>query len=249
MSIPLAIGIGARALVRLRGGPGEAQPAAAGRSLSDPQKAELLSEVFRVVLGVDPSRAPELYAGLLGSLIQGASLEGVYNGLVHSAEYREIERAASPAPEGVIAVFAEELEWLEARLPTRTQWGPDAARPLRVIDPAAPPQEGGESPGGPGRSYSEIFQGASVPTLRRVLGDSALRVLAAQGADAKVRADWYGDVAARLASRKVDFGLALRNRADREFHRHWAAGAGQDLLTWEVLNRYHRLLKRSAPRS
>src|SRR5262245_17685291 len=46
-------------------------------------QAQLLAEMVTVVLRVKPKDYPP-FADLLGSVRQGASLEGIYNGLVHS---------------------------------------------------------------------------------------------------------------------------------------------------------------------
>ena len=53
---------------------------------------------------------------------------------------------------------------------------------------------------------------------------------------------WYSRWVVHMASRNVDFGVALRNKPDEAFHYKWALTAAEDRLKWEVLNRVHRVL-------
>jgi hypothetical protein len=80
------------------------------------------------------------------------------------------------------------------------------------------------------------------------LGDEALRVLSTKTSSPEELALWYGKWAANMASRKVDFGLALRNKPSPEFHARWARQAPPDRLKWEVLNRLHRVLNEAERR-
>jgi hypothetical protein len=45
-----------------------------------------------------------------------------------------------------------------------------------------------------------------------------------------------------MTQRNVDFGVALRNKADEAFHLKWATEVSEDQIIWEVLNRLHRVL-------
>jgi hypothetical protein len=89
-----------------------------------------------------------------------------------------------------------------------------------------------------------MFSRASVFTLKRVLGDALLELIDQMSPDHAALAKWYGQWVAAMDARGVDFGLALRNRADATFHEDWALHATQDQLVWEALNRVHRLLNR-----
>ncbi len=93
----------------------------------------------------------------------------------------------------------------------------------------------------------KIFKTASIYTLKRYLASQALRVIRQKSTQAnkspEILAQWYSHWVTHLVKdRKVDFGLELRNRPEEEFHFKWAMEADTDILTWEVLNRVHRLL-------
>src|SRR4051794_11900556 len=55
--------------------------------------AQLLREVFRVVLLREPANAGEFNA-YLSPIAQGGSIEGVYNGIVYSGSYKQLEETA-----------------------------------------------------------------------------------------------------------------------------------------------------------
>ena len=86
------------------------------------------------------------------------------------------------------------------------------------------------------------FVDASNFTLKRVLGDEMLRLVAEKSSDPKALQAWYGQWVVRMAGKGVDFGFPLRNKADAAFHSQWAASADPDRLKWEVLNRINRIL-------
>lgn len=90
--------------------------------------------------------------------------------------------------------------------------------------------------------YRQLFIGASVYTMKRVLGDEALRVVEVKREYPEKFALWYGKWVVRICGRDVDFGVGLRNKADEQFHYNWALKASPDRLQWEVLNRLHRVL-------
>jgi hypothetical protein len=90
--------------------------------------------------------------------------------------------------------------------------------------------------------YTKQFVGASIFTLKRVLGDEALRVVAEKKEYPEKLALWYSKWVVHMAVRGVDFGISQRNKPDEEFHYKWALTAGEDRVNWEVLNRVHRVL-------
>lgn len=90
--------------------------------------------------------------------------------------------------------------------------------------------------------YTKQFVGASIFTLKRVLGDEALRVVAVKKEYPEKLALWYSKWVVHMAVRGVDFGISQRNKPDEEFHYKWALTAGEDRVNWEVLNRLHRVL-------
>jgi len=227
------------------------------------QNAEFLQEMFRVVLLKEPQASPE-FSGLLDSLNQGATFEGVYNGLTHSSAYRDVETASPSASPETLKAFSEELAALELELKERTLFDSRSGKPLaRMEQPTG--QESGDLPAGvsaeamaPQRAaatapalsaeYMKVFVGASTYTLKRVLGDEAIKLISVKGAGRADLVEWYVKFVTRLADRKVDFGLDLRNKVDLDFHRNWAMTASVDKLQWEVLNRLHRVLNVGLPK-
>jgi len=214
--------------------------------------------MFHVVY-LRPPQDRAHFGSLVDSLNQGASFEGIYNGLTHSSDYRKLEVANPGSSARALQVFSESLAELSLELPAETDFGAGAAKPL-----ALPVQPG--SPSGvdeidftkkkpaPGVSsepatltmrkaaYLAKFQDASVFTLKRVLGDEALKVLDHYKKDRAALAGWYGKWVVRMVRHGVDFGLSSRNVADEKLHAEWAASAEPDRLIWEVLNRLHRVV-------
>jgi hypothetical protein len=93
--------------------------------------------------------------------------------------------------------------------------------------------------------YEQAFLGANLFTLKRILGEEALRLIEQKERKTGALIDWYGAWAVALAERKIDFGVPQRNLADFDFHKSWAAKAERDRLVWEVLNRLHRVVNSS----
>ncbi len=214
--------------------------------------AELLNELFQVVLLRAPLNEAE-FGVFLGTLNQGATLEGVYNGFTHSSIYRSHEMRYGPASEAALQAFAREMAELQQDLPAPSRLDPSMAKPLAEIDTLS--ESDAHAANGQAAvsaalpsEVMRVFEGASLFTLKRVLGDETLKVLNQQQTRGGL-ARWYGSFAARQAGKGVDFGLALRNKADEAFHSEWAEGviktSQQDRLTWEVLNRMHRILNQA----
>jgi hypothetical protein len=232
------------------------------------QNAEVLHEMYRDIYVQDPANARE-FASLVDSLNQGASLEGVYNGLIHSSDYRELEKSHPGSNGKALQFFCEELVRTELQLSSVTVFSPDAAKPLSVpVEPTGtegeidfPNTEALASPAvvnpaptsSPSKEqvdklfhqYAHDFAGASYFTLKRVLGDELLELMSQKSrdkTDPKALAKWYGKFVHRMVSSGVDFGLALRNNPDESFHEGWAESVSGDQLRWEVLNRIHRVI-------
>jgi hypothetical protein len=225
--------------------------------------AEILHEVILVVYMREPSDRAE-FGNWVDTLNQGASLEGVYNGLTHSSDYRKLEAVHSGATTEAVRVFGEELALLETELPIPTEFDSASASPLPYMgggggfsDPNSPTESGqipltavaaSSSPSPKidpkvlAEKYTKQFIGASIYTLKRVLGDEALKVIASKMQYREKLALWYSRWVVRLAQRKVDFGISLRNKSDEAFHYKWAVESPEDRVKWEVLNRLHRLL-------
>lgn len=229
---------------------------------------ELVAEAYRVVFLKDPHSTQLL--DWVNALDQGASLEGLYNGFTHSSEYRALETAAKPASLEALRSFSEILTGLEKELPVPTVFDATWARPLKTILPPGPQDANqdanedahpdnqirdsqghqrdqyGNIAAAPGdaipQNFMKVFEGASLFTLKRVLGDEALKVVATQMQDRQKLASWYSQWVPQMLVWKTDFGLELRNRSDESFHYRWVLGTSEDRVKWEILNRIHRVL-------
>ena len=220
--------------------------------------AELLHEMDQVIYIHEPENRSD-FGNMVDSMNQGASLEGIYNGLVHSSDYRKLEVASPGSTAEALHIFCEQLASLEAELPMPTKFDATSAQPLALpvqpsADDSAVEEDFGQSPS-PSPSanapfdkkawtekYSQIFVGSSIYTLKRILGDEALKVVAVKKDYPSTLYQWYSQWAVHMTSYGVDFGLEQRNSTDPQFHYDWAKSASQDRLEWEILNRIHRVL-------
>ncbi len=241
------------------------------------RNSEILQEIYRVVWVVDPP-SPTEFGSWLNSINQGASFEGVYNAFTHSQVQRRFESdSRSTASPAALGAFALQLARLLVEMPEMPEFTPRDARPLATMDPLdeGAPEDGSQALGKPGKmefapladrpgpgagrparpspemlatSLAARFNGASIYTLKRVLGDWALKHMARLREESPERLwSWYAEYATQSAALKVDFGLRLRNDTDRSFHRSWAEKSSDDLIRWEVLNRLHRVLNAAQP--
>src|SRR5690606_22891186 len=93
--------------------------------------AEILREIFTVVYMRPPQDKAD-FGNWLDTLNQGASLEGIYNGLTHSSGYRRLESSIRGASPEALKRFGVELARLQAELPEPTRFREDASLPLPV---------------------------------------------------------------------------------------------------------------------
>ena len=221
--------------------------------------AEILAEMFRVVIRhdpLDPAEREQFYS-LLGAINQGASLEGIYNGLTHSADYRQAEQHRGRTTPATVEIFAQLLAGLEGDEPAPAHFTGASAKPLSSpVEPsyhkagaepeAGPTASGAFDPIAAEKEYRRIFANSSVYILKRVAGDEALRLVESKGDNPERLALWYSKWAVQMAARKVDFGLAARQSLEENFHYKWALHASGDRIRWEVLNRLHRILNAAA---
>lgn len=230
---------------------------------------ELLAEMYRVIFGAEVKLGAD-FRGLVDTLNQGASLEGVYNGIVHSSTYRNYEIRFPGVSAKALQTFSEELAKLTLELQFPSEFNSKSAAPLaRPVDPGQPedleiperlvfgkPTEGAKPnlmvarTGGHYPSlveqYKRTFEKSSLYTLKRVLGDEALKVIAAKKTSRNDLAKWYARLVLQQADRGVDFGLEMRNRKDEAFHFNWALAVSEDQIMWEVLNRLLRMMNQVA---
>jgi hypothetical protein len=226
-------------------------PVAKAESIAK-QNSELLAEIYKVVFNEDEVEDKSDYGSLVNSLNQGASLEGIYRGLVMGSRYRALESKAQGASPAELKFFAIEMAELQSAMRQPTQFSETEAKKPPSIDypdgSLATPTAGAATVTKK-RDKAEImagllktFIGASVYTLKRTLGDEALRKFDEDKDDIGNLARWYASTVVRLSQSKVDFGLELRNRADFDFHFRFAKNMAVDRVKWEALNRYHRYL-------
>ena len=218
------------------------------------ENAQLLSEMIAVV-NIHPPQDSSDFGNWVDTLNQGASLEGVYNGLTHTIQYQRLELLGHAASPQALRIFGEEIAQLEGELPRPSQleW---VGGLLRATQSGDTPVDAPSSlpvlrdVGKLADQYVTQCVGASLYTLKRLLGDEALKVIASKNKDRERTASWYSKWVVHLALRGVDFGLPLRNKSDEDFHYRWALRSSDDRIKWEVLNRLHRLLNgTSAPPS
>jgi hypothetical protein len=232
------------------------QSAAAGNIAKENQ--ELLAEILRVVFDREDSEDQADFESLVRTLNQGASLEGIYRGIIMGSRYRALESKSQAATPGVLRVFATELAEIQDGMREPTRFDPELARQVPRVDfpedviPGAVSRAGSATPEpvqkkrpDKNRNFQELmrtFVGASPYTLKRILGEEALRRFDEAGDDPSAVPLWYAELAVRLSSSNVDFGLPLRNKGDYAFHKNFAQKIARDRVKWEVLNRYHRYL-------
>jgi hypothetical protein len=227
------------------------------------ENAELLAEAIRVVFGREPKDAGA-FEQYHASLNQGATLEGVLNGLLHSSAYREAESAAPKASALARAFFIDEVIRLQESLVTTGHdpipFSDASAKPLAKIEFPTGAETGTRGPASPGwkydrktapEAYAKAFADASAPLLRRVLVESVeARVDAFPSGASEDFGSWYAELSARLSGAGVDFGMAERNVKDPAYYRAMFAGLVKtrspaevrDRILWESLNRYLRIL-------
>jgi hypothetical protein len=215
--------------------------------------AQIVQEMIRVLLRKEPKDGRE-FSGFLSLLEQGVSLEGIYNGITHSSNYRELE-LKGPASPGALKAFAREMLLFQSALLQPTAFSSSAALPLsKPVDLGATSgdvQEFGRA-NDPKICVSEndfaaVFAKSSFFTLKRVLSDQAIQVFSFHAGEREKLATWYSRWAGKLAESGVDFGLEPRNRKDESFHYQWAMANSNDRVLWEVLNRINRVLNEVNP--
>jgi hypothetical protein len=230
------------------------------------ENSELLAEMLKVVFDENDIDQKAMFNGLVSSLNQGASLEGIYRGLVMGSHYSALESKAQAAGPTELKAFAIEMADLQDTMKNPSVFSVDDAKKAPTIDypteadanatPSAPSASQGSPEFTKKRDKGEvrdellqIFIGASGYTLKRTLGNEALNKLDEVKGNLSDLAQWYATFVVRMAQSKVDFGLPLRNRPDFDFHYKFAQKMALDRVKWEVLNRYHRYLNFTATQS
>jgi len=176
------------------------------------RNGEILQEMIRVIWLDEPESA-EMFGEWLNSLNEGASIEGIYNGLIHNQTYRRREQSSESANVEALKAFIEMMLDLQSDLSQSMDRG----------------------------ALEAGFRNLSVYGLKRILGDEALARLRRFRSPLDL-SKWYGPWAAHMTRFNVDFGLKQRNLSEADFHEQWSMQASPGSLDWEVLNRVHRVL-------
>lgn len=219
------------------------------------ENSELLSEMMKVVFNEEEIEDKSGFGTLAHTLNQGASLEGIYEGIVMGSRYRALETKSQAASPSELKAFAIEMADLQLSMKNPSTYEASSAKKAPSIQ-----YPDGSSVDVPTATVGtqvvekkkdrmalqtellETFIGASGYTLKRTLSEEALKKLDEMKSDSGELAQWYAHFVLRMCDTKVDFGLALRNKADFDFHFKFAQKLALDRVKWEVLNRYHRYL-------
>lgn len=177
----------------------------------------LAKEMIEQVLGrpVKDKSETENWANVLS---QRGSVEGVYHGIVLSAEYTGLE--AGKADVKALRFFANEMAMLDFPIATENDPKVKAAS----------------------EKYAQENMGSSVYVMKRELGEKVLKESVKRKDNRETLAAWYSAIAARWARQGVDFGMAQRNKPEEVFHFNWAKENNLGMVQWELLNKAHRLM-------
>ena len=222
------------------------------------ENSELLSEMMKVIFDQEEVDSKSDFGTLAHTLNQGASLEGIYRGIIMGSRYRAMESKNQAASPTQLKAFAVELSELQDTMKNPSRFEVEEAKKAPSIeypDGSAPLAHSfdGTQEVKIKRDKAEvrnelvsIFIGALGYTLKRTLGEEALKKIDEMKSDSGELAQWYAHFVLRMCDTKVDFGLELRNKPDFDFHFKFAQKMALDRVRWEVLNRYHRYLNFAA---
>ncbi len=188
-------------------------------------RKQFLSEIYQQVYA-RKFTDKEAYVRWMNVLQQGASVEGVYRGLVLSREYAQMERGRTTAE--ALDLFASEMALL-----TLTRDGKDAKYLTSV--------EGVKKQSSIKQALVSKYETRSLFTLKRILGEEVLAYMEILKKDRSQLSQWYSETTLRWNSQGVDYGLEKRNSKDGNYHLRWAASNSLGRIQWEVLNRLHRM--------
>lgn len=205
--------------------------------------ADFIREMFRVVM-IRDVRSREEFDKYMTMMDQGGHYEGIYNGVVYAADYKEKEKGVAPV--GALKAYAEITAqlMLDQKYDSLKIKAPDSE--VDAPADAAPPQ-----PSEPERLsiVGDLEREAitkSTFTLKKLMGEQVLKTIELKKEYREKLATWYAHFTVALNKRNVDFGIADRNKTTEYFHYKWALDADEDRLKWECLNRIHRVMNAGA---
>ena len=170
-----------------------------------------------------------IYENWMNVLTQGASVEGVYRGLVLSVEYQKMEKGR--VPRAALDFFAEEVvrlqyEKFEKRYQNRTG---KKLVPIEIIKLGK-------------KELMKQYAGAPLFSLKRVLGEAMLSRLSALQEDRDARSRWYAEIVSRWSNLGVEFNYVTRNSKNYKLHKDWAHWNSLGRIQWEILYRVHCIM-------
>ncbi|HRK02423.1 MAG TPA: hypothetical protein PLH57_07125 [Oligoflexia bacterium] len=209
---------------------------------------EFIRELFQVVLERSIASEDE-FLRYMNVLDQGGHYEGIYNGVVYSAEFREKEKGNATVSS--LKLFAEIMTQItldQKYDPLRIYPSNDTSEDVPTIkDSNSSPQTPQPSPE-ERSALVEHFEKEgltrSLYTLKRRLGEELLKTIDLKKEYREKLATWYGKFSVFLNSQGTDFGIPQRNVKNEYYHYKWGLQADEDRLKWECLNRIHRLMNR-----
>ena len=223
--------------------------------------AQLYNEMIEVVFEQSPQNKSDFFEKV-GALTQGASLEGVYNGLTHSDYYKNYESQSKLVSPKALQFFATEYADLILSLKNEFEITDGLKAPLGDVEfptgyddqkqksATQKLETKGKSKQQLSLELQSFFQDSKFAVLKRVLGDALLLKLDEGIKDQKYFEAWYSSFCQHYSGLGVDFGLSLRNQAQGDFHagwyrdisKRWGVDVARDRVAWESLNRIHRVM-------
>lgn len=203
--------------------------------------AAFIHELYKVVLQREV-RSEEEFQKNMHVMDQGAHFEGIYNGLVHSSEYKSLEKGVASV--SAVKVYADLMTQvlLDQKYDPLKIVKPET-KPLLIageeIKPPQPTELERES------LKAEIERDAITKpfyALKRRLGEEVIKTIELKREYREKMATWYGRFTVSLNKRGVDFGVPERNKLDEYPYYKWALDAAEDRVRWECLNRVHVLM-------
>jgi hypothetical protein len=187
----------------------------------------------------------------MNTLDQGASFEGIYNGIVLGEEYKAKE--VGVAPPDAIRIYAR----IMTKLDMDSRFDPQNFKEDQNKNGESnasisestvkPPKEAEDALKKELlQKYAKQAVNKSLYQLKRECALEALKTMDIKKAYKDKLATWYGRFAAFTNHEfKVDFGISQRNQASDITHYRWALDASEDQIKWEIFNRIHRLFNSS----
>ena len=200
--------------------------------------AAFIHELYKVVLQREV-RSEDEFQKNMHIMDQGAHFEGIYNGLVHSPEYKSFEKGAASV--SAVKTYAELMTQvlLDQKFDPLKIPKPESKEPLSDGQEIKPPQ-----PTDLERASlkAELERDAITKpffTLKRKLGEEVIKTIELKREYREKMATWYGRFTVSLNKRGVDFGVPERNKLDEYPYYKWALDAEEDRIRWECLVRVH----------